>query len=215
MNWKLGFEEKKRRLRTTPRSPVFDDVASDLHKPRRPTLLVPNHARLHSCPVVNIPPLFLSCPIHNPNVGHDTLLSASASSPTAVVIEGRQLLARLPHRWWAENATHRSPNSAAHRRLSQRISGVFRLPEKKKTKTASCDCKKVLYVDTKTTSCYLIFSVNKQTKHFFSYFNYYQLRMVFFSIIKKQKKYLIIDQCWLFNSHKKYIYILHAIVIII
>ena len=48
----------------------------------------------------------------------------------------------------------------------------------------------------------LIFSVNKQTKHFFSYFNYYQLRMVFFfSIIKKQKKYLIIDQCWLFNSH--------------
>ena len=32
------------------------------------------------------------------------------------------------------------------------------------------------------------FSVNKQTKHFFSYFNYYQLRMVFFSIIKKAEK---------------------------
>ena len=37
--------------------------------------------------------------------------------------------------------------------------------------------------------------------------------MVFFSITKKQKKYLIIDQCSLFNSHKKnyqkkiYIYI--------
>ena len=33
----------------------------------------------------------------------------------------------------------------------------------------------------------LIFSVNKQTKHFFFYFNYYQLRMVFFSIIKSRK----------------------------
>ena len=26
---------------------------------------------------------------------------------------------------------------------------------------------------------FVIFLVNKQTKHFFSYFNYYQLRMIF------------------------------------
>ena len=43
---------------------------------------------------------------------------------------------------------------------------------------------------------YFVDFFNKQTKQtFFSYFNYYQLRMVFFSIIKKQKTYLIIDQC--------------------
>ena len=44
---------------------------------------------------------------------------------------------------------------------------------------------------------YFVDFFNKQTNQtFFSYFNYYQLRMVFFfSIIKKQKKYLIIDQC--------------------
>ena len=51
---------------------------------------------------------------------------------------------------------------------------------------------------------YFVEFFSKQTnQNFFSYFNYYQLRMVFFSIIKKEKKYLIIDQCWLFNSHKK------------
>ena len=43
---------------------------------------------------------------------------------------------------------------------------------------------------------YFVDCFSKQTNQtFFSYFNYYQLRMVFFSIIKKQKKYLIIDQC--------------------
>ena len=43
---------------------------------------------------------------------------------------------------------------------------------------------------------YFIDFFSKQTNQiFFSYFNYYQLRMVFFSIIKKQKKYLIIEQC--------------------
>ena len=35
---------------------------------------------------------------------------------------------------------------------------------------------------------YFVDFLNKQTNQtFFSYFNYYQLRMVFFSIIKKQK----------------------------
>ena len=120
MNWKLGFEENKRRLRTTPRSPVFDDVASNLHKPRWPALLVPNHARLDSCPVVNIPPLFLGHPIPNPNIGQGTLLGAPASSPAAVVIRGGWLLARLARQRCAKNATHRSPNSTAHRRLSQK-----------------------------------------------------------------------------------------------
>ena len=38
-----------------------------------------------------------------------------------------------------------------------------------------------------------IFSKQTNQTFFFSYFNYYQLRMVFFSIIKKEKKYLIID----------------------
>ena len=38
-----------------------------------------------------------------------------------------------------------------------------------------------------------IFSKQTNQTFFFSYFNYYQLRMVFFSIIKKGKKYLIID----------------------
>ena len=66
------------------------------------------------------------------------------------------------------------------------------------TKTMSCVCKKVLYVMLTPKrrhvvwfwifiyllifflqECYLIFSVNKQTKLFFSYFNYYQLRMIF------------------------------------
>ena len=43
---------------------------------------------------------------------------------------------------------------------------------------------------------YFVDFFNKQTNlTFFSYFNYYQLRMDFFSIIKKEKKYLIIDQC--------------------
>ena len=43
---------------------------------------------------------------------------------------------------------------------------------------------------------YFVDFFNKQTNQtFFSYFNYYQLRMVFFSIIKKKKKNLIIDQC--------------------
>ena len=42
---------------------------------------------------------------------------------------------------------------------------------------------------------YYVDFFSKQTNQtFFSSFNYYQLRMVFFSIIKKQKKYLIIDQ---------------------
>ena len=40
---------------------------------------------------------------------------------------------------------------------------------------------------------YFVDFFSKQTNQFF--YNYYQLRMVFFSIIKKQKKYLIIDQC--------------------
>ena len=58
-----------------------------------------------------------------------------------------------------------------------------------KTKTTSCVCKKVLYVMLTPKrrhaifffwqECCLIFSVNKQTKLFFSYFNYYQLRMIF------------------------------------
>ena len=40
---------------------------------------------------------------------------------------------------------------------------------------------------------YFVDFFNKQTNQtFFSYFNYYQLR-IFFNIIKKQKKYLIID----------------------
>ena len=48
--------------------------------------------------------------------------------------------------------------------------------------------------ETLKTQYFVDFSVNKQTNHFFSYFNYYQLRMFFFfSIIKKEKKYLIID----------------------
>ena len=46
---------------------------------------------------------------------------------------------------------------------------------------------------------YFVDFLSKQTNQtfFFSYFNYYQLRMgfFFFSIIKMQKKYLIIDQC--------------------
>ena len=43
---------------------------------------------------------------------------------------------------------------------------------------------------------YFVEFFSKQTNQkFFSYFNYYQLRMVIFSIIKKEKKYLIIDQC--------------------
>ena len=43
---------------------------------------------------------------------------------------------------------------------------------------------------------YFVDFFSKQTNQtFFSYFNYYQLRMVFFSIIKKKKKNLIIDQC--------------------
>ena len=43
---------------------------------------------------------------------------------------------------------------------------------------------------------YFVDFFNKQTNQtFFSYFNYYQLRMGIFSIIKMQKKYLIIDQC--------------------
>nr|POE97860.1 hypothetical protein CFP56_33804 [Quercus suber] len=77
------------------RSLVFDDVVGDLHEPCQPALLVPNHARLDSRLVVNVPPLFLCHPIPNPNVGHNTLLGAPTSSPTAVVIEGGWLLARL------------------------------------------------------------------------------------------------------------------------
>ena len=51
---------------------------------------------------------------------------------------------------------------------------------------------------------YFVDFFSKQTnKTYFSYFNYYQLRMVFFSIIKNEKKYLFIDQCLLFNSHPK------------
>ena len=48
--------------------------------------------------------------------------------------------------------------------------------------------------ETLKTQYFVDFSVNKQTNNFFSYFNYYQL-MMFLFIIKKQKKYLIIDQC--------------------
>ena len=41
---------------------------------------------------------------------------------------------------------------------------------------------------------YFVDFFSKQTNQtFFSHFNYYQLRMGFFSIIKKEKKYLIID----------------------
>ena len=81
-----------------------------------------------------------------------------------------------------KNVTHRSPNSAAHRRLSQK--------QKQKPRIVIVKKFSICYVDTKTTlcclifffffeNCCLIFSVNKQTKLFFSYFNYYQLRMVF------------------------------------
>ena len=149
MNWKLGFEENKRRLRTTPRSPIFDDVAGNLHEPRWPALLVPNHARLDSCPVVNIPPLFLGHPIPNPNIGQGTLLGAPASSPAAVVIRGGWLLARLARQRCAKNATHRSPNSTAHRRLSQK--------QKQKPQIVIVKKFSICYVDAKTTLCYLIF----------------------------------------------------------
>ena len=37
--------------------------------------------------------------------------------------------------------------------------------------------------------------IHFQTNQTFFLKNYYQLRMVFFSIIEKQKKYLFIDQC--------------------
>ena len=43
---------------------------------------------------------------------------------------------------------------------------------------------------------YFVDFFSKQTNQtIFSYFNYYQLRMIFFSIVKRQNKYLIIDQC--------------------
>ena len=43
---------------------------------------------------------------------------------------------------------------------------------------------------------YFVDFFSKQTNQtFFSHFNYYQLRMGFYSIIKNEKKYLFIDQC--------------------
>ena len=69
-----------------------------------------------------------------------------------------------------KNATHRSPNSAAHRRLSQK--------QKQKPRIVIVKKFSICYVDANTTLCYLIFfffwencclifSVNKQTKLFF------------------------------------------------
>ena len=80
-----------------------------------------------------------------------------------------------------KNVTHRSPNSAAHRRLSQK--------QKQKPRIVIVKKFSICYVDANTTLCYLIFFFlgellfdffSKQTNQtFFSYFNYYQLRMVF------------------------------------
>ena len=69
-----------------------------------------------------------------------------------------------------KNVTHRSPNSAAHRRLSQK--------QKQKPRIVIVKKFSICYVDANTTLCYLIFfffwencclifSVNKQTKLFF------------------------------------------------
>ena len=133
MNWKLGFEEKKRRLRTTPRSPVFDDVASDLHKPRRPPLLVPNHARLDSRPVVNILPLL-------------------APFLTPMSVRAHSWALRL-HLWWlllpeedgflcdslVDGELQMQPMVTEFGGASETFTEAI-------TKTTSCVCKKVLYV---------------------------------------------------------------------